>query len=345
MGTKQNVKKMIKKLLSAVIGFVFPILFFLPFIILLVVARSVYLIKRIRKIDYYSKYKEGYHIYHSYRSGKKKLIDLEFSWLKLNAAHWELKFDGDGEQGHEIKLSYWLLGQYYISLYNFGRHEWYPKWDTQYGRKPWGEKTYGFAIHHWNTWLMWSYDQSGYTGNSGMICFDPGRLIRGSGRFERRYIDFKTYDLQFKEGVRPVVVIKQEQRTYYPRWFTHKHIAFDVIPGRWVKYIGQQVEYDHILVKSDHPDGKYYSDLDGYYKVMHLDHLEEGSVITPDYVIDNEPIPIPGKGTTAYNCEDTATSSFYIGTVDNHLDAAMKAFSDTIKTRIVYGGQNWPSGV
>ena len=58
-------------------------------------------------------------------------------------------------------------------------------------------------------------------------------------------------------------------------------------------------------------------------------------------VFADSPIPVPGKGTTAYNCGDDSVYSMYMGRARSY-EEAVRVFAEEIsRTRDKYGGKDW----
>lgn len=323
----------------AFLGFIFPVIYFPIFLTSIIIARASFWLYRRNSIDYHRRVRNNAVEFFPPYDLKGKKIKFGY-YPNFNSAHWELNFDGSSEEGREIQIDYWIFFmQVHISFHNFFPKSWYPKYkDSSRDLKPWGESTYGFYIHHWNLWLHWDYDGSGWRHNKGCINFDLVRALKGKDNFNRVLKNFRTYVMNFPEGPHPLIIIKEEQRREYQRWWTDHHTAFHLIPGYWVPYRGDLMDSEFGLIRSTHENGHYYEDLGNYYRVIKTDDI---SKVLITHVIQCHPIPIPGKGTESYNMEDTATYSAYDGRSSSFEDAYGRLIGDIMKTRITYGGPSW----
>lgn len=327
------------KVLSPVVGLFIPILLFIPFLLTLIFTLARYAILG-KSVYYLNKSRTAISDIYGGKA-KQKRFSLELGWNPFTPK-WGITFDGEGEKGPTIMITYWILGlTFYLQAVNLFPGKWFPVYYTSDGQKTnWGCREYRFALHNRSSWLSLHNDHSGWLRDPGlMISFDPVQLITGYGKVTYNFFEFREFFLPMIEGTYPVVTVRKEQVRKY-RWWKKVTPSFEVIAGQIEPWPGEPLEYGSTFFVEDEK-GKYYPNLDKWLTTMYVDNWREYKGPRPEYYIKGLPIPIPGKGENSWDCEDTATYSLSTGSAKSHQEAALKLMDYIMRTRWRHGGSKW----
>ncbi len=119
-----------------------------------------------------------------------------------------------------------------------------------------------------------------------------------------------------------------------PKW---KNGSFDVLNFFLGKNKYSERDIENSDVEIPMPEGSYKGNVRMFESTWKRPRWFANRLIRADVNVENDPIPIPGKGTMSYNCGDDATYSMTCPA--NSIEEAVgKMVGNTLRTRKKYGG-------
>lgn len=252
------------------------------------------------------KNKEGflhYRLWWNFETSRHRSIRLEFTPRKP----FNYGINVDGGEG-QVTFSFWLIFQVWLSVEGFLPESWYPTYQSRnFGRLP-AEREISLRFHHWSLWwVLWtdpgSWSSSDPWWQQGNVDF--WAMLFGRYDVEREREVSSVIVLPFYEGLYNVTVTKINKQIRYRRWYTRW------LAGTWWKMTGRN-----------------------------FTSYEVAGGLQVDGEFKQAPIPVPGKGTTSYNCgEDGIYSGGY--NAGSPEEAAFKMWRSVMRQRRRYGGALW----
>ena len=273
---------------------------------------------------------------------------------------------------NDLSIAFWFIFTWYVSLRNLPRKfmRWFenklPRY--QYSREI-SLRFFGGGMwwHIWSDSDSWNNKTPKWRNGS----FNPIKKIKGKCKNITEYLGFDKETIYFKEGRYKIVSIRNVLIKKYNRLgflFNKRFARYDVIAGDFVRVNSfkdiktfQYVIYEKgdvfftrrlLLEKSSYRNNTDLSELKSDSSIDRVnkinkefgtvtmnsgDEIEYGQIT---FALQEKAIPIPGKGTTAYNCgEDAIYSQSSIA--NNHQESIAKFQASVMRSRNNYGGKEW----